>query len=196
MKTLREDCRFHAGYSLTVGFSWFTDSVMLLDHLHVQNVTTPQLRGMLLWIVMDISALQSQQSSGVIWAVMRKSQRANHTVIEIQNSHTLNYNSNRCIYIPRSWLRKGFASDYHRKHYTQALFFVTSTPNENSHSHARGFSDGTTLVTLDLKGVLPFSVFLTGSIGSVWSSVAKNPHHNTQYHHIFILKTTLISIIY
>ena len=29
----------------------------------------------------------------------------------------------------------------------------------------------------ELKGVLLFFVFLTGSIGSVQSSVAENPHH-------------------
>ena len=47
----------------------FTDSVMLPDYTHVSNVIMPQHQCELLWIVANISARQSLQSSGVIWAV-------------------------------------------------------------------------------------------------------------------------------
>ena len=39
-KTLREDCHFYTSYSFMAGSPRFTDSVTLLIHPHVQNVTT------------------------------------------------------------------------------------------------------------------------------------------------------------
>ena len=53
-------CRSYAGYSWTARSSRFVNPVMLPDHLHVQNVTTPLHQCGLLWIVTDISAWLSQ----------------------------------------------------------------------------------------------------------------------------------------
>ena len=57
----------------------------------------------LLWIEADISACQSQQSSAVIWTVIRGSQRANHAIMEIRMIHTISYVS-QGIYTLRSGL--------------------------------------------------------------------------------------------
>jgi len=81
-----EACRICAGYNWAPWSPRFADSVMLPDHPQVSNVTTPQHQCELLWIVTDISIWHSQQSSGTIWAVTVKSQRANRAVVEIQNS--------------------------------------------------------------------------------------------------------------
>jgi len=52
----KTDCRFYAGYILTTRSPWFRDSVMLSNHSHIPNVTTPLLQSGLLWIMADIFA--------------------------------------------------------------------------------------------------------------------------------------------
>jgi len=51
----------------------FKESVMLSDYSHVLNISTPLFQWGQLLVVMDISTCQFQQSSDVLWAVMRKS---------------------------------------------------------------------------------------------------------------------------
>ena len=57
-------------------------------------------------MVGDISAYKSQQSGLVIMAVMRKSQRANYAVMEIQNIRSINHNATRYLCTWRS-IEKG-----------------------------------------------------------------------------------------
>ena len=80
-----------------------------------------------------------------------------------------------CINISSSPMAKGFASDYHLKHHTQAIAFLSL--NENARSHAREFLADTTPVLLTPERC-SLSVFLAESIGSVQSSVVENPHHS------------------
>ena len=82
-KILHKDCRFYVGYTLATGPPWLMDSVMLPGHPHVRNITTLLLQCGLLWIVADISAWQSQQSSDVILTVTRKTQCANYAAMEV-----------------------------------------------------------------------------------------------------------------
>ena len=69
-------------------------------------MSTPLVKWGQLWIVVDISVYQSQQSGVVICAIMRKSQRANHANMEIQNIRTISHNATGYL-SPGSLLRKG-----------------------------------------------------------------------------------------
>ena len=60
----------------------FTESVTS-DHSHVLNITTPLFQCGRLWIVAGIVP----NNKGVIGAVMKKSQHANHAIMEIHNIH-------------------------------------------------------------------------------------------------------------
>ena len=101
--------RFCAGYDSMAGFPDFTESITQLDYSHILNVSTPLFLWRRLWIVVDISAYQSQQSGAVICSVMRKSQCATHEIMEIWNIRAINHNST-WYYAPGGPLRKRIKS--------------------------------------------------------------------------------------
>ena len=110
----------------------------------------------LLWIVTDISAWKSQQSSGAIWAVIIKLQHANLTVVEIWSSNVC-INSSPSIYIVSSPTGRGWAIVRFwlpLKTHTSIVYFSS---NKDTYSHAQGSSTRTTPVLLTGK---VFSLFL------------------------------------
>ena len=139
------------------------------------NVTTPLLQCGLLCIVTNISTWQSQQSSGVIWVIIRKLHHANHTVMENRNFRAFNYNSNKYIYTSIS-IEKRVRYWLPPKILHTSTVSVGPILNEDSHSHARCSLAGTTSMLLTWN-VFSFSVFLTGSIGIAQLCVIENPHH-------------------
>ena len=99
---------------------------MLPDHPHVQNVTTPLHQCRLLWIVANIFAWLSRQSSGTIWEVTRKSQHADCSFVEIQNIRRI-LTAESGFYVVPSPTRREFASDYYRSHHIQVFFAFFKT---------------------------------------------------------------------
>ena len=82
----------------------------------------------------------------MIWLVMKKSQCANHAVMEIWNFCALNYNSG--IYTHLSWLRRGsLLTTTENIAYKYSLLFS----NNDTYSHARGPSVNTTSLLLTRK---------------------------------------------
>ena len=79
-------------YSSEAGFHdlW---SKSLSDHSYIFNSIMPPIQGRSLRMEADVSSCQSQQLSVVIWAVIRESQHANHTIMEIHTTRTISYDS-------------------------------------------------------------------------------------------------------
>jgi len=73
----------------------------LSDYPHVLKYFSVPISVVQFWIVGDIFAYQSQQSSTIISAVMKKS-RVNHAIIKIENIHVLYHNTTRYLCTWRS----------------------------------------------------------------------------------------------
>ena len=95
---------FIIGYSSASGFPICGDNHTARSP-HGLNVVTPSIQRQSLRMKADISACQSQQPSTMICAVTRKSQHANHAVMEIHTIRTSKYDS-QGIYTLRSRPRK------------------------------------------------------------------------------------------
>jgi len=146
MKILREDCGFYTGYSLAARSLRFTDQVrsQIISTFKRYNALTsmrPVMSGGAYLCVIISTIMQSNLDSYEKITTCKSCSygdpKFSHPQLHLQPY----------IFTPRSPSRKGFASDYHRKYYTQALFRLLPFQTRIL-IHARGLSIGTTPMLL------------------------------------------------
>jgi len=184
-KTLHEDYRFYA-YSLAALSLRFTYSVTLPDHPHVQNVTTPLLQFGLLWMVVDVSA------DTINWRDL-----SNYEEITVCKACSYGDPEFSSITTPTgtytSRLRKGFASDYHWKYYTQIPFRLLPLKTRMLILTPESFRMAPHQSSWPERRSLFFCVF--DKINREHqSSVVQNPHHT--YFYSYIQEITIGTLFY
>jgi len=120
------------------------------------------------YLCMTISTIKKHDPSG-----SRNSCYANHAMIEIQNIHTLNgslggYKSNSLF------TKRGSSNWLPKTLHTSTQYFSSS---EDTYFHVRGSWPAPHLCSRPKRCSLSH-MFLTGSIRSIQTIVAENPHHS------------------